>query len=253
MFARYLLLCCLALGLPLHAAEVAAAPDARVVVLSSLEWPPYTSEALPEQGTLATVARQAFKAMGYTLVIEFYPWSRAVHLARHSPRFHGYFPEYHSATTAAEFIYSKPLGEGPLGFAERTDSNTTWRTLQDLSGVSIGVVQDYINTDEFDRLAAAGVLRTDIATTDERNLLKLAIGHIDLAVIDRNVFDYLISTPALAQVRARLKMNPSLLEHKGLFICFKKGKKGAELARIFNQGLQIVLASQQVKGSKSAR
>ena len=88
--------------------------------LSSLEWPPYTSEALPEQGTLTTVAGQAFKAMGYTRhrVLSLV---RAVHLAGHSPRFHGYFPEYHSATTAAEFIYSKPLGEGPLGFAERTD------------------------------------------------------------------------------------------------------------------------------------
>lgn len=67
---------------------------AETVYLTSLEWPPYSSAELPNQGASIAVAKAAFAAMGYQLEVEFYPWSRAVALATRDKKYAGYFPEY---------------------------------------------------------------------------------------------------------------------------------------------------------------
>ena len=67
----------------------------KVVHLTSLDWPPYSGKTLSDQGASVAVAKAAFKAMGYELKVSFYPWSRAVALAKDSSsKFSGYFPEY---------------------------------------------------------------------------------------------------------------------------------------------------------------
>ena len=234
---KYAVLAVLA-GLLLQAAAFA---QEKVIRLTSLEWPPYTGEKLKEHGASAAVAREAFKAMGYTLVIEFYPWSRAVKMVKEDPKYLGYFPEYYSADTAKEFTYSDPMGVGPLSFAERNDKRVSWTKLDDLNRYTIGVVQDYVNTEEFDRRVAKKQLKVDVTVSDDKNLLKLDGKNIDLAVIDRNVFDYLLRTnPRLAAAQKTLRFNDKILEDKKLFICFKKGPEGEKLAKLFNEGLKKI-------------
>ena len=74
--------------------------------LTSLDWPPYTNEKLPAQGASAAVVSEAFKAGGDAARIEFYPWSRAVHMAKTDKAYVAYFPEYYSKENAAAFLYS---------------------------------------------------------------------------------------------------------------------------------------------------
>lgn len=213
-----------------------AAPE---VTLASLEWPPYSGQALPEQGSAAAIARAAFLAMGYQLNIRFLPWSRAVALARGSPQVMGYFPEYDSEQGRRAFVFSQPIGVSPLGFAERSDHRLNWRHLSDLSRLRIGVVQDYVNTAELDARIASKQQAADAALDDAKNLLKLHRGYVDLAVIDSNVFHYLMQhDKALQPLQGQLLMNPRLLENKLLFVCFKSSPEGQRLAAIFNQGLK---------------
>ncbi|MBB5019274.1 polar amino acid transport system substrate-binding protein [Chitinivorax tropicus] len=219
--------------------------DDKTITLTSLEWPPYTGQALQNQGASAAVAKAAFEAMGYKLKIEFYPWSRAVGLVKTSKTHMGYFPEYHSTDNAKTFHYSDPIGKGPLGFAERADAPISWSRLSDLASKKIGVVQDYVNTDEFDGMVAAKQLKVDVATDDSKNLLKLGGGRIDLAVVDQNVMNYLLSNDKdLKSLKGKLKFNGKLLEDKNLFICFKKGPEGEKLAKLFNDGLKKINVDQ---------
>ncbi|WP_274053276.1 hypothetical protein [Thalassomonas haliotis] len=91
---------------------------ADTVYLASLSWPPYAREQLKQQGASVAVARAAFKAMGHELVVDFYPWSRAVKLAADpNAKYAGYFPEYRYATSLFEF--SDAMGQGPLGLMEK--------------------------------------------------------------------------------------------------------------------------------------
>lgn len=216
--------------------------DDKTVHLTSLDWPPYSGKDLPGNGPSIEVAKAAFAAMGYTLVVDFYPWSRTVSLATDpDSKYAGYFPEYYSDEVAQTFTYSDVMGNGPLGFAQRKDKPIQWSSLDDLKSVKVGVVQDYVNTAEFDARTADGRIKAQTVTSDSINLTKLARGRIDLAVVDTNVLDYLLRTDdKLVEFKDQLEFNPTMLEDKKLFVCFKKDAKNAELTKIFNEGLKKI-------------
>ncbi len=230
-------ICTLALVL-FYAPCAAHAEDVR---FTSLEWPPYTGADLPEQGASTKVAMAAFEASGMALQVAFRPWMRAVDEAKSDAAVAGYFPEYHADSIEAEFIFSERMGDSPLGFVERVADPIQWAALEDLKPYAIGTVDGYVNTAEFDAMAAAGDLKIDPVTDDATNLKKLARGRIDLAVMDRNVFHYLMQTdPSLQEFAGQLQFNETLMENKGLYLCFTKRDGAQALVDAFNAGLQKV-------------
>lgn len=215
--------------------------QARTVSLTSLEWPPYTDASMKEMGAATAVATAAFKAMGYTLKIDFYPWNRAVSNATIDFQYAGYFPEYYSQEKEADFIYSETIGMGPLGFVERRDAPVAWTKLDDLKGLRIGVVSGYINTTEFDDMVATKALDVDPVTDDTTNIVKVANRRIPLAVIDPNVLKYLLANDKTAiPYSEQVQFNARTLEIKTLHVCFRKGAEGEKWAAIFNEGLEKI-------------
>ncbi|MDX1269724.1 MAG: hypothetical protein R3311_20295, partial [Oceanisphaera sp.] len=81
----------LAASLMINALTMAARAD--TLYLASLEWPPYSGPDLPAQGVSVAIVRAAIEAMGHELVVEFFPWSRAVSMGRNTEQYTGYFPE----------------------------------------------------------------------------------------------------------------------------------------------------------------
>lgn len=214
---------------------------AHVVHLASLEWPPYNGSRLPGQGINTAVVRAAFAAVGYRLEVGFYPWSRAVLLAQSDPAFIGYFPEYYADRLQQRYLLSDPAGSGPLGLAERRDHPVAWSTVDDLQHYRIGVVQDYVNTAEFDERVASGAQRVDVAVSDSLNLKKLAGGRFPLAIVDPRVFEYLIRhDPELFVSRSELQMNPHLLDERALYACFRRSPDGEKAVRLLNEGLRRI-------------
>ncbi len=212
------------------------------VVLTTLSWPPYASSALPGGGQSVETVRRALAATGLTLDAQFYPWKRAVAMALRDPAVQGYFPEYYDDGVAVNFLFSEPIGEGPLGFIERADKPVSWKRLADLKGLRIGVTLGYVNTAAFDRMAASGELTADPAVDDAANVRKLAAGRLDLAVIDLNVFAYLARPGGgLEKEAEKLRVNPRLLAMRELYVCFRKGPGAEKLAARFNEGLRRVL------------
>lgn len=233
MFARKWIVC-VVVALMLAPGAVFGAEK---VKLSSLEWPPYTGEGLPDGGACVKVAKAAFAAMGYELVVEFYPWQRAVDMAKQGQTV-GYFPEYHSADIEKDFIFSSRMGDSPLGLIEPAGAKTAWSSLTDLKSKTIGVVSGYVNTQEFDSMAASGALTTDQSPDDATLVRKVAAGRVDMAVMDRNVFDHLVANdPELGSAKGTVGFNDKLLEDKGLFVCFARTPDGEKIAAIFNEGL----------------
>lgn len=209
--------------------------------MTSLDWAPYTNEKLPSKGASSAVVAEAIKASGNSLKIEFYPWSRTVNLVRNSNAYVAYFPEYYAKANEADFLYSDPIGVGPLVFIERKAAPVPWTTYDSLKGKKIGVVRDYINTEELDAKIASKALTADEAPDDTRNILKLAAGRIDVAVIDVNVYNYLVKEDAdVKAVAGQLQVNEKTLENKMLYVCFKKSPEGERALKAFNQGLKKV-------------
>ena len=209
--------------------------------VTSLDWPPYTNEKLPAQGASSAVVTEAFKAAGDSVKIEFYPWSRAVMMARTDKAYVAYFPEYYSKENAATFLYSDPIGVGPLVFIERKEAPVKWDSYDSLKGKKIGVVKDYVNTDELDAKIANKTLTADMALDDSKNLQKLAAGRVDVAVIDLNVYNYLAKNDSSVKAIAdKLQVNGKVLEDKKIYVCFKKSPEGEKALKAFNEGLKKV-------------
>ncbi len=213
-----------------------------VIRLTTLEWPPYASSQLEQQGASVAVVRAAAAAMGYTVEVHFYPWNRAIALVQ-SPDsgFVGYLPEYSSEDVGARFRLSAPIGRSPLGFVEPTANPVRWTTLADLQGLTIGVVSGYVNTEAFDARVRLGQLNVDPVVDDAINIRKVAAGRIPLAVIDRHVLDHLLEhDPTLRAARGRVRFNARPLEDKTLHVAFQGSAQGEAAAHVIDAGLERI-------------
>ena len=234
--AMFLLL----ISLPVLAQSPADAQ--RVIRLSSLEWPPYTSAALPQQGASIAVARAAAEAMGYRLEVVILPWARAQALANDpNSGVTGMLPEYHSPEIAERYLLSKPIGRSPLGFVERRAAPVHWQHLDELAGRWIGIVTGYVNTEEFDARVADGRLQVEAVNDDAANLRKLGAGRLELAVIDRNVMNYLLTRQSdLVPLAVQLQFNARSLGDKELHIVFQRSAAGEAAREVIDAGLQKI-------------
>lgn len=216
--------------------------SAEILKFSTLEWSPYLGEKIPKLGFGVEILKLAFKAEGYdNIEVEFLPWSRALAVVENKEGYAGCLLAYYSKERAEKFIYSDPVISGPIKFAMRNDKIIPWRKLEDLKDRPIGVVQDYVNSPELDRLFAEKKLFADNSISDTNNLEKLAQKRTDIAVVDANVFTYLLKTnPQLKPFENKLSLDQRTLDDKKLYILFSKSKEGRRLADIFNKGLKKI-------------
>lgn len=227
------------LVLLLISARVSA--DNRTIYLTSLDWPPYTAEKIKFQGMTSVILTTAFKEMGYEVKIDFYPWQRAVKSAKEGEKYIGYFPEYYSKDIENNFWFSDPIGEGPLGLVERKDGAIKWKSIKELANYKIGIVTEYVNTEEFDKMVERKELKTEDVTSDIQNLKKVSAKRIEAAVIDRNVMEYFFNTDTSGgELRKTLQFNEKILENKKLYVCFRKNEEGQKYLKILNQGLKKI-------------
>lgn len=208
------------------------------VRLATLDWEPYIGQALPGNGFVAEVVREAFKRQGHDASFEFMPWVRVVAVAK-SGAVDGYLPEYHAKKLERNFLLSNPFAAGPLGFFKLKGRAIAWKTLDDLKPYRIGVVRGYVNTVAFD---ARLDLQKDEVGEDALNLRKLLAGRIDLMVADKHVGLYL-ARKILGKDADKIEFMSPVLEDKELFVCFPKAKPGSKALRdAFNQGLGAMKA-----------
>lgn len=213
-----------------------------VTTVTTLEWPPYTSEALPKGGATTEVVRQAFAAAQMNVTVATLPWKRAISMAKEDGSAVAYFPGYHCRHVDG-FVASNPIGSGPLGFAQNESAPIEWSSVDDIGEqkLKVGTVLGYANTDEFDEKAGTGWIRAIPAPDDLTNLRKLARQRIDIVVIDKLVLSFLIATEeSLAGLSDELTFNERPLEDKTLYLCFTDDEAGRTLRDRFNTGLASI-------------
>jgi len=234
------LLTLLILSSPLGLARLAGAAEAApggVVIMASGPWPPYAGEDLPGYGASVEVARAAFAAVGLKLEVRFFPWKRAVHEAGRNPDIAGYLPEYYSDHISQQCLFSDPMGWSHLRFIYPVAGGFDWHSLDDLKGKRIGVVSGYLNTDDFDAKVADGTITTHEVVDDATLVRMVAEGRLEAAVIDPNVYQYILAQRESRVRRGQVSLHPKPLGENTLHLCFKPDERGEELRRLFNKGL----------------
>ncbi len=208
-------------------------------IVTTLEWPPFTCEKCPDQGAGVKVLREALKTKGIEIEFVFLPWSRAIADGK-LDQYIGYYPAWMEDIQEG-FTASSPLYSSPLGFIEPKSRPLKWEKLSDLKGKTIGVVQDYGNTKAFNELVKAKVILTDIATSDEINVKKVAAGRLDAAIIDINNAKWFLMNDYKAEA-SKIQINSKIIEPKDLHIPFNAKNK--------HKAILLKEAFQKISGQK---
>jgi len=229
------------------------------ITLATLEWEPYIGSKMPRHGLTAEIVVEAFKRVGYSVDIKFHSWSEALKLGE-SGQVEGIFPAYRSQSREADFVFSEPFAESPLGFykksaavagpnisqLKRAEENIEFpedpridqaAVLRMMKQYKFGVVKGYVNTPEFDE---ATYLEKVVAASDEENLRNLINGVVDLIFIDRYVAKNIIVKKFPWHLQDYEFMHPAL-DNKPLYVGFSKKVAGhSKMLEDFNRGLRLV-------------
>lgn len=209
--------------------------------LASTSWPPYSDAQLPGGGAATEVIREAFAAAGRKVTVDFYPWRRTMFMAREDRRTDGFFPAYYSDARAKEFLVSPAIAISLVGFAQRPDAPVQWQTLADLKRYRIAVVDGYYNPGGLDAMIANGAIKVDKMRDDALALGLVGAGRLRLAVVERNVLNYLLRTnPQLKSYRGDIAFNPHVLDTLTVHLMFRRSARGRMLLRDFIRGLHAI-------------
>ncbi|WP_348772145.1 transporter substrate-binding domain-containing protein [Pseudoalteromonas sp. MMG010] len=175
----------------------------RTLRLVTLNWPPYISDSLCNNGWILQFVVAALHQQNYNVHIEFMPWARAVRYVELGQA-DILIPEYdieHSApsdnitnTTRLKLLaLSAPFPGGALSFLKRKDDEFTFNgDLNSIKTRQLGVVRGYQNTPELDAMIDNKLIEPVYAVDDFQLVRLLAENRVDLIVGDPLVFQHSI-------------------------------------------------------------
>lgn len=205
--------------------------------VTSLDWQPFSGKNLPEGGAGIVVLREALKAEGIELEVEFYPWTRAISTAK-EPAYAGVYPSWPEDVSEG-FVKSSVLFKSPVGFVEPKDKPLVWEKLSDLKAKKIGVVQDYGNTAEFNDLVKSGVIKAEVAADDITNIKKVAGGRLDGAFIDLNNLEYFLKNDA-KDIAGKIQANSKKIDTKDLVLGINVKFQNKNAEEILKKGISKI-------------
>lgn len=208
------------------------------IILVSSAYEPFIGPELENEGYVTLIAREVFKRLGYSLEIDYVPWSRALETAR-SGKYRGLLGAYYHRDREADFIYSLPLEKVCVVIAcNKSLEIVSYNSLEDLIPYKIGVVRGYVNEDTFDK---AEYLKKYPANSSKDNLSLFFYGRLDMIVDTRQLIQYLIKKDYPCCIEDIIFLDPPL-KSRNLHIIFnKKIPENHDLAREFNRVLQQMI------------
>lgn len=224
---------------------------AETIILAADIWCPYNCS---DGGYVIEIARDIFKKHNITVEYNVMPWKEAIEKTRE-----GQADAIVGAThdDAPDFIYPTALqGMSDPRFWVLEDSEWTYSDPASLSGIKLGVIEDYaystaLNT--YIKQYAADEKRIYIAKGNNaltENLEKLKDRELGTVVEDYNVVNYLVTTQS-AEYPIKSAGTPTKKEDAAsgyLYIAFSpKNPKSAQYAAMLNAGMKQLRDSGELK------
>jgi polar amino acid transport system substrate-binding protein len=227
---------------------MSGAATAQVLRVATGELPPYATQERPDQGIALDIVRRAFEMEGVELSYTFKPWTRTLeesragvwdataYWGRNPARDKGFLISDNVLTEQWVLVYRQSA------FPDRPFD---WKSLGDLKGLRIGIVQSYTYTPEFWALQKSGALDARTATDDLANLRLLVGGRLDVVPMERNVACYLMQTHFTEREVQDLRAHPRLFAPNFTTHVMFSDKLPESAARLdtFNRGLRALKRS----------
>jgi polar amino acid transport system substrate-binding protein len=224
--------------LALVLATPARAETPATVRITTGEWPPYTSESERFYGVASRLVSEAFAESGIVVEFGFFPWTRAMKLARDGD-WDGTSIWFDTEERRQAFYYSEPVIMATNSFFFLKGSAFDWNDFADLAELRVGGTREYSYGKEFDAAEAAGVFETHRSITDEAGLENLLKGRIDVFPGEQSVVYAVIEKTFNPEDADRITHHPRPISTQPLYLLLSKGVADSErLLILFNRGLQ---------------
>lgn len=220
-------------------AEACHAADVQVVFATG-EWPPYTSESLPDYGAATALVSAISKAGGIEPVYRFYPWKRAELKVAQGDVFAA-FPYAISKERKTTYDFSEVLFYGVNVFVYyqkqlKADVPLTYQSLDDLHGYRVGCISGSFL---YSLLEKAG-LNYEPTTTIDQSLQKLVAGRLDLIIDNQDVIFHAVQR-LYPNEMYHFKTLPIPLEKTPTALLVSREYPGSKaILNKFNKGLSII-------------
>lgn len=219
--------------------------ERRHIKISTGEYPPFISKNLPHFGPWPHVVSKAFEAEGLTVVYEFLPWARTLHLVEQgavdaSVGF-GKTPE-----RLAKLQYPEtPLIDESVLFYYRKDRGFDWQSEADLNGKTIGIIQGYASAEEMETLIKKGIkVKTQKALTEIQQFKMVLAGRIDAYPAAKTVAENILKKNFTPKQIAAIASHPRPWRSIEIFVVFpRQGKDTAMLIQAFEKGIESLKKS----------
>lgn len=218
--------------------------EPQVLKAVTTEYPPFEYvEDGQLRGQDVETVRRVIQRMGYTPEFQTLPWARAELMVRN-----GTADLLFSLTASPQreryYLFTAPISTAKDVFYARKSAEISWKTLDDLAGMRIGVSSYYSYAPEFMdwlREGEASVMRISQEQPDIAGLRLVALKRIDLFICEQTACNYLIREyqqqyPELSQLEAI----PGVVgEERAFRAALSRQLPDAEAIRLeFNQALE---------------
>jgi polar amino acid transport system substrate-binding protein len=221
----------------------ASAQTSQSIRLTNGEWQPYLSKDVAHHGLASHIITEAFALVGVEVEYGFFPWSRAMKLAKEGT-WDGSAVWGDSEERHQNFFFSEPVIYTSWVFFHLKDNEFDWSSYEDLGDIKVGGTVEYYYSDDFEAAEAAGVFRTIRGRSDEVGLTNLLKGRIDVFPGEVMV-TYAQIRDAFSSDEASLFVHhPKRIVDRPLYLLFSKKVPGNEQMRDhFNEGLALLKES----------
>ena len=219
----------LVLGIVSHAASAEG-----LNVVYSGKWPPYADASLPEQGLGVDLVTTALQRAGYDTFLNIDSLDRILEGGKLGV-YDVFATPWYSDERNEYLYYSKPYLQSYIRFVKKKGSDFEFNDFNDLSGMMIGIVQDYAYDEEFNQ-------SRQLIKIGERNLiqnlLKLKQGRLDLVVDDELVLLYEINQ-YMPNSMQQFEFLPKPLAVRGIHIgVSRENPNHAKIAAAFDKAIE---------------
>jgi ABC-type amino acid transport substrate-binding protein len=187
-----------------------AAPAEELLAVSE-QWLPYLGPALPNQGFFPALVKRLFEKTGQPVRVEFYPWARALAMAKEG-KAAILIGAYKTEERLAWFEFSAPIAEVTDSlFALKRLGIADYRSLRELAPYAVGVVRGAAHGREFDQ---ADFLKKEEADSAASSVEKLIAGRVALIAGPREVIRSTVAerfpehAGQIVELRPSLQVNP---------------------------------------------
>jgi polar amino acid transport system substrate-binding protein len=237
MFSRaivlFALLAFLAPGMPRPASAE------KTVRLAAMNWKPYTAPDLPGNGFYAEIVTRALARGGFDVVVEFYPWKRALLLVREG-RINGLIGAGYTAEREEYMAYPDYAWESDFHFFRMGAGDRTVSDFSELCPATLGQLRGTRVT----RLVEEQVPCMDIDFSDsiKKNLDKLVYGRVDYVINTPETLRHLMGAHHPDKISQLGRIDPPL-EHVRIYTTFSRQMPGWEaLTKALSDGVETMKA-----------